>query len=396
MIKLNNIWEKYKKIQLIHCDNVTSVYKAKNILNEEYVVIKEIKKLQKDNSKILKEIKNLKKIKSKNIVSLIDIIESENSYYLIMELCYMSLEDYLKIRKEPLSIEEIREILFQINKGLKKIFDKKISHQNLKLSNILLCMNKKNIETINIKISDIGLNKFYNEKKKSNTNSPENLKGESILILSDLWSLGMIIYYMLFHEYPYNNEIISQKELNEKINKIEDKNLNDLLKKMLIINIDDRISWEEYLYHSFFKLNNKINCPSFNILCDNHSKNLIAYCSTCKKNICEICLNNCPGNSHNVIFFKNIGLSIKEINQFENLIHEIDDNIKNIYENKERIKGFLNTLKNINENNLIYGNDNKNNYKLISIQYLSIMKEKLFQMNDFSIPKIGWELRLLN
>ena len=54
MIKLNNIWEKYKKIQLIHCDNITSVYKAKNILNEEYVVIKEIKKLQKDNSKTLK------------------------------------------------------------------------------------------------------------------------------------------------------------------------------------------------------------------------------------------------------------------------------------------------------------------------------------------------------
>ena len=30
-----------------------------------------------------------------------------------MELCYMSLEDYLKIRKEPLSIEEIREIYFK-------------------------------------------------------------------------------------------------------------------------------------------------------------------------------------------------------------------------------------------------------------------------------------------
>ena len=42
-------------------------------------------------------------------------------------------------------------------------------------------MNKKNIETINIKISDIGLNKFYNEKKKSNTNSPENLKGNQFL-----------------------------------------------------------------------------------------------------------------------------------------------------------------------------------------------------------------------
>ena len=69
-------------------------------------------------------------------------------------------------------------------------------------------MNKKNIEIINIKISDIGLNKFYNEKK-SNTISPENLKGESILILSDLWNLGIIIYYMLFHEYSYNNEIFS-------------------------------------------------------------------------------------------------------------------------------------------------------------------------------------------
>ena len=27
---------------------------------------------------------------------------------------------------------------------------------------------------------------------------------------------------------------------------------------MFIINIDDRISWEEYLYHSLFKLNKKL------------------------------------------------------------------------------------------------------------------------------------------
>ena len=88
--------------------------------------------------------------------------------------------------------------------------------------------------------------------------SPEILKGGENLISnkSDIWSLGIIIYYMLFKEYPYNGktefQIIKEIESNKQLKPIDNKELDDLIKKMLVININERISWEEYFQHPFF------------------------------------------------------------------------------------------------------------------------------------------------
>ena len=43
-----------------------------------------------------------------------------------MELCYISINEYLKLRKDPLSIEEIKEILFELNKCFKEMNEKKL------------------------------------------------------------------------------------------------------------------------------------------------------------------------------------------------------------------------------------------------------------------------------
>ena len=65
---------------------------------------------------------------------------------------------------------------------------------------------------------------------------------------------------------------------------------------MLIININERISWEKYFEHPFFKINsnqiqiinqsNQLNLPIFKLKCEKHSKkDLIGYCPVCKYNI---------------------------------------------------------------------------------------------------------------
>jgi serine/threonine protein kinase len=85
--------------------------------------------------------------------------------------------------------------------------------------------------------------------------SPECLKGELITSKSDIWSLGILIYYMLYKKYPYNGtevQILNQIQSNQILININDKYLNDLLNKMLKVNINERISWEEYFQHPFF------------------------------------------------------------------------------------------------------------------------------------------------
>ena len=46
----------------------------------------------------------MKKLKSENSVLLIETIETSDSYFIISEYCYMTLEEYIKKRNNNLSI----------------------------------------------------------------------------------------------------------------------------------------------------------------------------------------------------------------------------------------------------------------------------------------------------
>ena len=249
MKKITDIWSIFEQKEIIGSGTFADVYKAKNIKTGDYVAIKEIKKsrISFSETNILKEIEIMKKLESQNSISLIDTYQSPDSYYIIMELCLFSLDNYLKLRENPLSIDEIRKILIDLNKCFKEMNEKKIFHSDLKPSNILLSVNKKRIDEICFKLSDFGLSKLIDGSKignlsisgTPNTMAPEVLKGNNKLISlkSDIWSLGIIIYKLLFNEYPYiGNEynILKQIESKKTLNIIHDKDLNNLIMLVLI------------------------------------------------------------------------------------------------------------------------------------------------------------------
>ena len=315
-------------------------------------------------------------------MKLIEIIETKESFYLISELFFLNLEQYFNKRREGLSIEEIKKLLIDLNKGFNEMNENKIIHGDIKLSNILLSLNKNNINKLCFKISYFGLSKFNKEnlintiRITSQLISPECLKGQKKSNKSDIWSLGILIYYLLFKEYPYNgkeNEIINQIESNKELKIIDDKLLDDLLKKMLNPNINERINWEEYFNHPFFKINPK-KLPYFNIICNKHSKNYYGYCSDCKCNICELCNHH---NLHNIIPFYQISFNQNEINKIDNLSQIIENRLNQFIQIKKNIEELINKIKLIKFNSLIYEKDNKNNYKQYLIDYLEVLTKKL-------------------
>ena len=93
MRKVNNILDEFLKYEIIGTGGFAKVYRAKNIKTNKYVAIKEIDKTKIKDKNILNEIEIMKKLKSENSLLLIDEIETEESYYLILELCYMSLKE---------------------------------------------------------------------------------------------------------------------------------------------------------------------------------------------------------------------------------------------------------------------------------------------------------------
>ena len=66
-----------------------------------------------------------------------------------------------------------------------------------------------------------------------------------------------------------------------------DEKLNGLIVKMLKINVNERISWNDYFNHLFFKEDN-FDLPEFDFMCNKHLKIINNYCINCKKNICQI------------------------------------------------------------------------------------------------------------
>ena len=325
---MNDVWNKYEKINKISTSSYGSIIKAKDKHTGKYVAIKELKKSKYENIKEFLSNENIMELnKLENSVDIIETFDIHDSFYIIMELCLVNLEEYMKIKNKGLSIEEIKEILYQINIILKNMEDKDINI-NLKLSNILITIDK--INRIIIKLSDFGLDKKKDEKLSmsslGNINlalSPEEIEKGKDLIKSDIWSLGIIIYYMLFNEYPYdgdtefqlNNNIHS----NKKLKKIGNTELDDLISKMLIIDFNKRISWKDYFNHSFFKnYTNQQNLKFPNL----NFENII------NKNIqfrCKDCLN--------LVLFGIL---------YENLEVKIESRCRNGHYNIEKLEEFYN------------------------------------------------------
>ena len=277
-----NIWNQYIKENVICIRNYEKVYKVKNNETGNYFVLYEIdkKKYKMYFNQSLNQENYIKQFQLKNTIPIIEKINTNEFFYLITEFPLINLEDYLKIRKENLSIEEIREILLQLKQYFKLLRENNFIYKNLKLSNIILFSNK--IDKISFNLLEFNLNSSIDENqnnkqlKKINdtqlTKSPELLqKKNPITQKTDLWSLGIIIYYLLFREYPYNGktevelfeDIISKKKLKITNNIL----LDDLISKMLIFNDNERISWNEYFNHKFFKIKKIIKpiLPKFNL-----------------------------------------------------------------------------------------------------------------------------------
>ena len=290
-----NYKEYYEIIEVIGSVAYGLVYKGRDKITKELRAIKVIslEKLQENLSYQYKaneieeklnlyidefiEVFNNMKICSNNndnSVKCYEYFNNKDNFVIIMELCDKNLSEVLKQRlikeKKGFNSEEIYEIMNQLNNTFKKMKENNIIHRDLKLENILIKYNDKEHKKYTIKLSGYGLSKRL-KSLSMNFNeycgtlvymAPEILKGEEYDFKCDLWSIGIIIYRLIFGKSPYpgKTEIILIKNIdtfeNKRI-KIENKELEDLIKKLLEKKPSKRLDWEQYFNHPFFKYKNK-------------------------------------------------------------------------------------------------------------------------------------------
>ena len=231
------------------------------ITNEKYAIKIYTKESLLDPQKrntVKNEINILKQLNHINIMKLYEVIDSSKYLYLVLEYINgMSLLDLIKIEKYHY-IEEHRAIklFLQIVKGISYCQSKNINHRDIKLENILV------IKDDIIKIIDFGFavkgNKDTYQKLFCGTPSymsPEIVNKEKYIAqYSDVWSLGILLYAMLYGRFPFKAK--DDKKLFELINKAEIKfpenifvseNTKNLLKKILNVEPKLRLNPEEII-----------------------------------------------------------------------------------------------------------------------------------------------------
>ena len=212
--------------------------------------------------------------KYSNSVKYYGSYDKENEKIIVLEKCDEDLEAYMKNRKRALNTEKIKEIFTGLNDVFKEMYQKQIIHRDLKLSNLLLKYDDINKENFIIKLGDYGLGKFLNEDKSISglKGTPETVAPEILLEKIsqydnsvDIFSLG-VIFYQLSHnlKHPFHNNNIQREIIyynkyvkdNFEIqfdDSIKNEDFKDLVKRMLKLNPKNRLTWEKYFSHPFFK-----------------------------------------------------------------------------------------------------------------------------------------------
>ena len=239
-------------------------FKGKDLETDEFVAIKQIP-LNKENKlelleNCINEVKSLKKLLNiENSKRFRDSFQTNDYYYIISDLYEDNLfkffkKNYLDLNKTvPPNL--IKKVFNNLNVAFKELLNNNLIHGDIKLPNILMKYTNKDKTNFDSFLSGFSLSREFKSSKKMvgtpGYMAPEIFKGEGSKINSDLFSIGMCICTLYFGKFPYKDDYNNYEILNFEIE--EDKQLEDLLKKLIKINPDERITWEEYFKHPFFK-----------------------------------------------------------------------------------------------------------------------------------------------
>ncbi|CAH2273397.1 serine threonine- kinase ULK3 [Pelobates cultripes] len=246
-----------------------TVYKAYRKRNaREVVAIKCVSKKSLNKASVenlLTEIEILKTVHHPHILELKDFQWDRDNIFLITEYCPGGdLSHFIRTRR-ILPEKTTQIFLQQLASALKCLYEKNISHLDLKPQNILL----SSLDGPHLKLADFGFAQHMTSQDEAQAlrGSPLYMAPEMVCrshydARVDLWSVGVILYEALFGKAPFASKSFS--ELEEKIRSDRTIELpprprvslecRDLLQRLLKRDPNERISFPDFFAHPFVDL----------------------------------------------------------------------------------------------------------------------------------------------
>jgi len=227
------------------------------------------------NKKLVEKPENLKTetsllqmVDHPNIVKLIDICDTKDTLFIIMELMEGGeLYDEI-VKRKHFTEKDASFIMYQLFLALEYLHKKGIVHRDLKLENLLI----KKHGSLEIKLADFGLSKVYTGEALQTACgtpyyvAPEILNGEGYDHKIDTWAAGVLLYVLLSGRLPFSGD--SDVELFRAILETDlvwkkpqfdtvSAEAKDLIQRLIAKDPSKRFDANQSLQHVFLKTNNE-------------------------------------------------------------------------------------------------------------------------------------------
>ena len=262
--------KKYKVISKIGKGVYGSVFLANNTQLNIMVALKSIdRRIYLLDDSVQETIEILKLLDHPNIIRMHECILSPKFLYIVNDYC--SYGELFSNKKKPLNEYQLAFIFFQIFSALVYLHNNNIIHRDIKLENILISdieiEPKTKVKYFHIKMIDFGGAKVFEKSNLENeifgSNlyiAPEVLK-RKYNEKCDTWSVGVLLHLLLVGRAPFEggnitdtlNKIRKGKfNTNDEIFLKSSEEVQDLIKQLLEVKVDKRLSAKEALEHPWF------------------------------------------------------------------------------------------------------------------------------------------------
>lgn len=252
VFKVEGLVKNYCILRTVGEGSYSKVKLARDVRSGNEVAVKFLKRSSCLSPEVLhRETACMRMLEHPNIVSLIEVLETEREVIMVMEYVRGGdLLDYV-VDHGPLREDEARELFRQLASAVRHCHLRGIAHRDLKPENILVEHQDK------VKVTDFGLCKHFVADPLCTLcgtpvyTAPEVIQGGSYGPEADIWSLGVVLYFMTTGRLPFPVEKFGKPYSNRYFHlpgKMSSA-LQHLLLNMIKFNPQRRIGWEEILAH---------------------------------------------------------------------------------------------------------------------------------------------------
>lgn len=214
MIDINSkLSGRYIISQLVGSGGMANVYLARDLILDRDVAVKVLRFDFQDNQDAIRRFQREAMAASQllhhNVVEVYDVDEEDGQQYIVMEYVKgTDLKTFIR-EKSPVSLELAVNIMSQILSAIDLAHRHNIIHRDIKPQNILITENNE------VKITDFGIAVVLSDTSLTQTNtllgsvhylSPEQARGGSATVKSDIYALGVVLYELITGEVPYDGE----------------------------------------------------------------------------------------------------------------------------------------------------------------------------------------------